>query len=122
MKEQIKIINAQLSISIGLIFTFIISIMVNYDVKQKLLKKKRIFNDNQKRYVNLINRIIFTLIVIYSLYISYLQYELKKESNPDPYLQQIYANWLNVFSALIFLYVIYETWNEEGLNNTQNLI
>ena len=122
MKEQIKIINAQLSISIGLIFTFIISIMVNYDVKQKLLKKKRIFNDNQKRYVNLINRIIFTLIVIYSLYISYLQYELKKESNPDPYLQQIYANWLNVFAALIFLYVIYETWNEEGLNNTQNLI
>lgn len=122
MKEQIKIIDAQFIVSFGFILTIIISILINYDVKQKLLNKKRIFNDNQKRYINLINRIIFALIVIYSLYISYLQYELKKESNPDPYIHQIYANWLNVIAALIFLYVIYENWNEEGLNNTQNLI
>lgn len=122
MKEKIKIIDAQFIVSFGFILTIIISIIINYDVKQKLLNKKRIFNDNQKRYVNLINRIIFTLVVIYSLYISYLQYEIKKESNPDPYIHQIYANWLNVIAALIFLYIIYETWNEEGLSNTQNLI
>ena len=122
MKEQIKIIDAQFIVSFGFILTTIISIIINYDVKQKLLNKKRIFNDNQKRYVNLINRIIFTLVVIYSLYISYLQYEIKKESNPDPYIHQIYANLLNVLAALIFLYIIYENWNEEGLNNTQNLI
>ena len=91
-------------------------------MKQKLLHKKRIFDDNQKRYVNLINRIVFTLIVIFSLYISYQQYEIKKESNPDPYIHQIYANWLNVIASLIILYIIYETWDEEGLSNTQNLI
>ena len=122
MKEKIKIIDAQFIVSFGFILTIIISIIINYDVKQKLLNKKRIFNDNQKRYVNLINRIIFTLVVIYSLYISYLQYEIKKESNPDPYIHQIYANWLNVIASLIILYIIYETWDEEGLSNTQNLI
>ena len=122
MKEQIKIIDAQFIVSFGFILTTIISIIINYDVKQKILNKERIFSDNQKRYINLINRIIFTLIVIYSLYISYRQYEIKKESNPDPYIHQIYANLLNVIAALIFLYIIYENWNEEGLNNTQNLI
>lgn len=122
MKEQIKIIDAQFIVSFGFILTTIISIIINYDVKQKILNKERIFNDNQKRYINLINRIVFTLVVIYSLYISYRQYEIKKESNPDPYIHQIYANWLNVIAALIFLYIIYENWNEEGLNNTQNLI
>ncbi len=122
MKEKLKIIDAQLSISFGFILTVVISILINYDVKQKILNKKRIFTDDQKRYINLINRIIFSLIVIYSLYISYLQYETKKESNPDPYIHQIYANWLNVIAALIFLYIIYETWNEEGISNTQNLI
>lgn len=122
MKEEIKIIDAQFVVSFGLILTIIISIIINYDVKQKLLHKKRIFDNNQKRHVNLINRIVFTLIVIFSLYISYQQYELKKESNPDPYIHQIYANWLNVIASLIFLYIIYETWDEEGLSNTQNLI
>lgn len=122
MKEQIKIIDAQFIVSFGFILTTIISIIINYDVKQKILNKERIFSDNQKKYVNLINRIVFTLVVIYSLYISYLQYEIKKESNPDPYIHQIYANLLNVIAALIFLYIIYENWNEEGLNNTQNLI
>lgn len=122
MKEQIKIIDAQFIVSFGFILTTIISIIINYDVKQKILNKERIFNDNQKRYVNLINRIVFALVVIYSLYISYRQYIIKKESNPDPYIHQIYANLLNVIAALIFLYIIYENWNEEGLNNTQNLI
>ena len=122
MKEEIKILNAQFVISFGIIFTIIISIIINYDVKQKVLHKKRIFNDNQKRYLNLINKIIFILIVIYSLYISYLQYELKKYTNPKPYIHQIYANALNLFAGLIFLYVILENWNEEGINNTQNII
>ena len=122
MKEEIKIIDSQFIISFGLIFTIIISIIINYDVKQKILNKKRIFNDNQKRYLNLINRIIFILIVIYSLYISYLQYELKKTNNPKPYIHQVYANTLNLFAGLIFLYVIVVNWYEEGINNTQNII
>ena len=122
MKEEIKILNAQFIISFCLIITIIISIFINYDVKQKVLHKKRIFSDEIKKYINLFNRIFFTLIVIYSLYISYLQYEIKKESNPDPYLHQVYANVLNLISALIFLYVVFETWNEDGLNNTQNII
>ena len=122
MKEEIKILDAQFIISFGIIFTIIISIIINYDVKQKVLHKKRIFNDNQKRYLNLINRIIFILIVIYSLYISYLQYELKSKTNPKPYIHQVYANALNLFAGLIFLYVILENWNKEGINNTQNII
>ena len=122
MKEEIKILNAQFIISFCLIITIIISIFINYDVKQKVLHKKRIFSDEIKKYINLFNRIFFTLIVIYSLYISCLQYEIKKESNPDPYLHQVYANVLNLISALIFLYVVFETWNEDGLNNTQNII
>ena len=122
MKEEIKILDAQFIISFGLIFTLIISIIINYDVKQKKLNKKRIFDDNQKRYLNLINRIIFIFIVLYSLYISYLQYELKKNSNPDPYIHQVWANILNLVAGLIILYIIYETWDEDGLSNTQNII
>ena len=48
--------------------------------------------------------------------------ELKKHTNPKPYIHQVYANVLNLFAELIFLYVILENWNEEGINNTQNII
>ena len=87
--------------------------LLTYDEKLKLLNKKRLFTDQNSHYTNLLNRILFLLILIYNLYINYQQYELEKQKRSDlaPFRQQIYASILNTIAAVIILYVVYETLN-----------
>lgn len=111
--RQISLLNAQLFISFILAITLLISTLLTYDEKQKLSNKRRLFDNQNSHYINLLNRIIFLLILIYNLYINYQQYELEKQKRSDlaPFRQQIYASILNTLAAIIILYVIYETWN-----------
>ena len=111
--RQISLFNAQFFISFILAITLLMSFLLTYDEKQKLLNEKRLFTDQSSHYTNLLNRILFLLILIYNLYINYKQYELEKQKKSDlaPFRQQIYASILNVLAAIIILYVVYETWN-----------
>lgn len=124
MKSQIKLLDKQLIISLALGITLIISIFLNYDEKQKLLNKKRLFHNNDVKYINLFNRVLFLIILLYNLYINYEQYELEKEkgNNTIPFIQQIYASILNVIAAIIILYVIYETYNNDNIASFENTI
>ncbi len=111
--RQISLLNAQLFISFILAITLLISTLLTYDEKQKLSNKRRLFDNQNSHYINLLNRIIFLLILIYNLYINYQQYNLEKEkrTNLVPFIEQITATVLNILSAIIILNVIYETWN-----------
>ena len=111
--RQVSLLNAQLFIAFILAITLFTSFLLTYDEKQKLLNKKRLFTDQNSHYTNLLNRILFLLILIYNLYINYQQYELEKQKRSDlaPFRQQIYASILNTIAAVIILYVIYETLN-----------
>lgn len=111
--RQISLLNAQLFISFILAITLLISTLLTYDEKQKLSNKRRLFSNQNSHYINLLNRIIFLLILIYNLYINYQQYNLEKEkrNNLVPFIEQITATVLNILSAIIILNVIYETWN-----------
>ncbi len=114
-KRQVTLLNNQFFISLVLAITLLMSFLLTYDEKQKLLNKKRIFTNQSAQYINLLNRILFLLIVIYNLYINYQQYELEKEkkSNLTPFKNQIYASFLNMIAAIIILYVVYQTWNSQ---------
>ena len=109
--RQVSLLNAQLFVSFILAITLFTSFLLTYDEKLKLLNKKRLFTDQNSHYTNLLNRILFLLILIYNLYINYQQYELEKQKRSDlaPFRQQIYASILNTVAAVIILYVIYET-------------
>ena len=111
--RQVSLLNAQLFISFILAITLLISTLLTYDEKQKLSNKRRLFDNQNSHYINLLNRIIFLLILIYNLYINYQQYNLEKEkrTNLVPFIEQITATVLNILSAIIILNVIYETWN-----------
>lgn len=111
--RQVSLLNAQLFIAFILAITLFTSFLLTYDEKLKLLNKKRLFNDQNSHYTNLLNRILFLLILIYNLYINYQQYELEKQKRSDlaPFRQQIYASILNTVAAVIILYVVYETLN-----------
>lgn len=111
--RQISLLNAQFFISFILAITLFVSFLITYDEKQKLLNKKRLFTDKNSHYTNLLNRILFLLILIYNLYINYQQYDLEKQKRSDlaPFRKQIYASILNALAAVIILYVVYETWN-----------
>ena len=109
--RQISLLNSQFFISFILAITLSISFLLTYDEKQKLLNDKRLFTDNSSRYINLFNRILFLLILIYNLYINYEQYNLEKQkkSNLAPFRQQIYAAFFNLIAAIIVLYIVYES-------------
>lgn len=111
--RQVSLLNAQLFVSFILAITLFTSFLLTYDEKLKLLNKKRLFTVQNSHYTNLLNRILFLLILIYNLYINYQQYELEKQKRSDlaPFRQQIYASILNTIAAVIILYVIYETLN-----------
>ena len=111
--RQVALLNAQLFIAFILAITLFTSFLLTYDEKLKLLNKKRLFTDQNSHYTNLLNRILFLLILIYNLYINYQQYELEKQKRSDlaPFRQQIYASILNTIAAVIILYVVYETLN-----------
>lgn len=111
--RQVSLLNAQLFIAFILAITLFTSFLLTYDEKLKLLNKKRLFTDQNSHYTNLLNRILFLLILIYNLYINYQQYELEKQKRSDlaPFRQQIYASILNTIAAVIILYVVYKTLN-----------
>ena len=111
--RQVSLLNAQLFIAFILAITLFTSFLLTYDEKLKLLNKKRLFTDQNSHYTNLLNRILFLLILIYNLYINYQQYNLEKEkrTNLVPFIEQITATVLNILSAIIILNVIFETWN-----------
>lgn len=113
-KEKLKLLDYQIFASVLFIISIFISIILTYDEKRQVLKKQGLFSEQFDKYLNLFNRILSLLIVLFILYINYETYYIqkKKRNNLDPFRHQIYASIFSVISALIVLYVVIENWYE----------
>lgn len=107
-KEEIKYINYQL---VGLILTLattIIAIIITYNQKLGLQKRRKILNSKQTLNLTKFNRIAILLIGILFLYINYRLYLISKEKKEDLKASnlQIIASILVIISSIIALYVV----------------
>ena len=120
--KEIKLLDYQIDTSIIFVISLIISILLTYDEKLKILKQDKIFSDEVDKYLNLFNRILALIIIAIILYINYETYNLKKKKgcNLRPFKHQIYASLCSLVSAIIVLYVVIENWNTNNITSIEN--
>lgn len=106
--EEIKYINYQLIGLVLTIITTVVALLLTYNQKLSLQKRKKIFKSVQALNITKINRIVILLIGILFLYINYRLYKISKEEGEDlkSYELQIIASILVVISGIIALYVV----------------
>lgn len=116
-KEEIKAINIQLYALIIVLISTFISILITYNQKLNLEKKKTIFNSKESFDITLFNRILIVVLSFIFLGVNVKLYNISKEEGEDlkSYILQIVASILAIISGIIALYVV-------GLSNTENIV
>lgn len=116
-KEEIEAINIQLYALIIVLVSTFISIIITYNQKLNLEKKKTIFNSKESFNITLFNRILIVVLSFVFLYVNIKLYNLSKEEGEDlkSYILQIIASILAIISGFIALYVV-------GLSDTENIV
>lgn len=107
-KEEIKALNLQIFGLVISLITLLFSILLTYNQKLKLEKKKTILNSVNSLTLSYINRILILAIAFLFLYINYKLFNISKKENEDlkSYILQIVASYLTIISAIIALYVV----------------
>lgn len=115
-KEELNAINIQLYTLIFFLITTIISVLLTYNQKLSLEKKKTLFNSKESLKLTLFNRKLIVILSFVFLYVNIKLYNLSKEEreNLKPYILQIVASALAIISGLIALYVV-------SLSNTETV-
>lgn len=116
-KEEINAINIQLFTLIIVLVSTFISIVITYNQKLNLEKKKTIFNSKESFNITLFNRILIVILSFVFLYVNLKLYNISKKEGEDlkSYKLQIAASILAIISGLIALYVV-------GLSTTENIV
>ena len=115
-KEELNAINIQLYTLIFFLITTVISILLTYNQKLSLEKKKTLFSSKKSLKLTLFNRKLIVILSFIFLYVNIKLYNLSKEEGEDlkPYTLQIVASSLAIISGLIALYVV-------SLSNTETV-
>ena len=119
--EEIKYINYQL-LGLGItLFTTVIAIIITYNQKLSMEKKKKLLNSKQALNLTKFNRITILIVSILFLYINYRLYQISKQEGEDlkSYKLQISASTLVVIASIIALYVV-SLSNTETLSDVEN--
>ena len=119
--EEIKYINYQL-IGLGItLITTVIAIIITYNQKISMEKKKKLLNSKQALNLTKFNRITILIVSILFLYINYRLYQISKLEGEDlkSYKLQISASTLTVISSIIALYVV-SLSSTETLSDVEN--
>lgn len=113
--EKLKLLDLQIKGSYGLIAVVIVFLLINYDLKKRLLGQEPIFSADETRNIVIINRIIALAITLLFLYINYKDYQLVIENEQYEELRgvklQIGARVLETIAAAIVLYVVINNYN-----------
>ncbi len=115
-KEEIKYINYQL---IGLIITLIttaIAIIITYNQKLGISKRKKLLTNKDSLKLTYFNRILILLIAILFLYVNYQFFKIDKAKEVDIKgdILQMIASVLTIVGAIIAIYVV-------TLSSTENI-
>lgn len=115
-KEELNAINIQLYTLIFFLVTTVISVLLTYNQKLSLEKKKTLFKSKESLKLTLFNRKLIVILSFVFLYINIKLYNISKEEGEDlkPYTLQIVASVLAIVSGLIALYVV-------SLSNTETV-
>lgn len=115
-KEELNAINIQLYTLIFFLVTTIISVLLTYNQKLSLEKKKTLFSSKESLKLTLFNRKLIIILSFIFLYVNIKLYNISKEEGEDlkPYTLQIVASVLAIVSGLIALYVV-------SLSNTETV-
>ena len=115
-KEELNAINIQLYTLIFFLVTTVISVLLTYNQKLSLEKKKTLFSSKKSLKLTLFNRKLIVILSFIFLYVNIKLYNISKEEgeNLKPYTLQIVASVLAIISGLIALYVV-------SLSNTETV-
>lgn len=125
--QKIKYLNLQLLANFGFIIALIVSFLLTYDKKLSLEHKRKLFtNDLAQKLVILQSSLVFIISITY-LYINYNQYKISKtaqeKEEEETFLFQIETSIFAIISAIIGLYIVYKSVNNQNLtiNETEVL-
>ena len=115
------IINGQLFNSIFSIVGIILGIIIILDQKEKATGKNGFLDGDESQNLALLTKIIFVIVVFYSLYLNYESYDLAVVTNQDTSSLelQIGASYLSIIVALIGLYVVLTNYNDTNLQTSE---
>lgn len=121
-EEEIRAIDYQI---IGLVITLIstiIAIVLTYNEKLKVQKKKTLFDSKTFLALSYFNRLLILLLAFLFLYINYKLYYLSKEEGEDltSYELQILASYLTIIAGIIALYVVSLSTYDDGVVSVEN--
>lgn len=112
MKEEEKLLDYQLIATILYIVSLVISILITYNDKLVIKKKKGIFKDKTYQNITIFNRSFVVILTIVYLYISYRNLKLAKDDEEIwPFQLQLFSSELSLIGALIVLYVVLNSKN-----------
>lgn len=115
------IIDGQLFNSILSIVGIIIGIIIILDQKEKANDRTGFLKSNESQNLALITKIIFVIVVFYSLYLNYESYDLATITNQDTSSLelQIGASYLSIVVSLIGLYVVLTNYSDTNLQTSE---
>ncbi len=124
-KEEIQILDIQIIATILFIVSLLISIILTYDEKLKLINGKGLFGSKQAQRISLFNRILVVILAIAFVYGNYKTEkiaEARKKKNVKYLKLQLLSGELSLIGSLIVLYIVYKNQGNEnfGVADTEN--
>lgn len=110
--NEINSNSEQIILSIISLMTVLVSIILLFNERYKLIYHKGFINTKNQHNINIYNRTILVIVFFLFLIINYNDYKniLKKGTeNPEPYLLQVYSSLLVVIATSLSLYVVLST-------------
>ena len=111
------ILTYQMITSIIFAGTIIISIILTYNERQRILNKETIFNNEDALDISLINRIVILILLFVYLYLNYEDFKSNKDRKDYSILKlQFYPSILSIIAAIIVLYIAFYNKKRNTLN------
>ena len=114
--EEVKLLKAQMVLSVLAIVTVLVSLGLSYNEILKLNKTTPLFSRKMENGILISNRLLALIISIGFLYIDYIDRDIKqkyKKNNLRNAQLQINASILSVIASIIVLYTAFDGENGE---------
>ena len=114
--EEVKLLKAQMVLSVLAIVTVLVSLGLSYNEILKLNKTTPLFSRKMENGILISNRLLALIISIGFLYIDYIDKNIKqkyKKNNLRDAQLQINASILSVIASIIVLYTAFDGENGE---------